>query len=63
MRRRTLYQHTTGIQLIHTIQNELLKSAELTGMWEKKLRQIEKGEYDPKSFLDEMEGNGLTVGY
>jgi DNA topoisomerase-3 len=32
----------------------LLKSAELTGIWERKLRQIEKGEYDPKTFLDEM---------
>lgn len=45
---------TTGIQLIQTIQNELLKSAELTGLWEKKLRLIEKGEYDAKFFLEEM---------
>ncbi|HNW57341.1 MAG TPA: DNA topoisomerase 3 [Bacteroidales bacterium] len=52
--KKNLVPTQTGIQLIHTIQNELLKSAELTGMWEKKLRQIEKGEYDPKSFLDEM---------
>lgn len=44
----------TGIQLIQTIQNELLKSAELTGLWEQKLRLIEKGEYDAKQFLDEM---------
>ena len=35
----------TGIQLIDTIQDPLLKSAELTGMWEYKLRQIESGEY------------------
>ena len=44
----------TGIQLIKTINNELLKSVELTGMWEKKLRQIEKGTYDAKAFIDEM---------
>jgi len=52
--KKNLVPTQTGIQLIHTIQNELLKSAELTGMWEKKLRQIEKGDYDPKTFLDEM---------
>jgi DNA topoisomerase III len=52
--KKNLVPTQTGIQLINTIQNELLKSAELTGMWEKKLRQIEKGEYDPKNFLDEM---------
>ncbi len=52
--KKNLVPTQTGIQLINTIQNELLKSAELTGMWEKKLRKIEKGEYDPKSFLDEM---------
>jgi len=52
--KKNLVPTQTGIQLIHTIQNELLKSAELTGMWEKKLRQIEKGEYDPRHFLDEM---------
>ncbi len=52
--KKNLVPTQTGIQLINTIQNELLKSAELTGLWEKKLRQIEKGEYDPKSFLDEM---------
>ena len=52
--RKNLVPTSTGIELIHTIQNELLKSAELTGMWEKKLRLIEKGTYDPKNFLDEM---------
>ena len=44
----------TGIQLIQTIQNDLLKSAELTGRWEKKLRQIEQGEYDVAQFMNEM---------
>ena len=52
--KKNLVPTQTGIQLINTIQNELLKSAELTGQWERKLRQIEKGEYDPKIFLDEM---------
>lgn len=61
--KKNLIPTQTGIQLIHTIQNELLKSAELTGLWEKKLRQIEKGEYDPKQFLDEMKEmvNNLIV--
>jgi DNA topoisomerase-3 len=52
--KKNLVPTQTGIQLINTIQNDLLKSAELTGMWEKKLRLIEKGQYDPKLFLDEM---------
>lgn len=52
--KKNLVPTQTGIQLINTIRQELLKSAELTGIWERKLRQIEKGEYDPKSFLDEM---------
>ncbi|MEA3504843.1 MAG: DNA topoisomerase, partial [Bacteroidota bacterium] len=44
----------TGIQLIKTIENELLKSVELTGRWEKKLREIEKGEYEASVFIEEM---------
>jgi DNA topoisomerase-3 len=52
--RKNLVPTITGIQLIKTINNELLKSVELTGIWEKKLRQIEKGEYDPHLFLNEM---------
>ena len=44
----------TGIQLIDTIENELLKSAELTGQWEKKLRDIEQGEYSAGKFINEM---------
>ncbi|MGE0078118.1 MAG: DNA topoisomerase 3 [Bacteroidales bacterium] len=52
--KKNLVPTQTGIELINTIRNELLKSAELTGIWEKKLRQIEKGEYDAKAFLDEM---------
>ncbi len=43
-----------GIQLIDIIQNDLLKSAELTGQWEKKLREIEQGEYSAKRFIFDM---------
>ncbi|MCA0931899.1 DNA topoisomerase 3 [Lutimonas saemankumensis] len=43
-----------GIDLIATIQNELLKSAELTGSWERKLKEIERGEYRPGSFIRQM---------
>ena len=42
----------TGINLIHLIISPLLKSAELTGLWEKKLREIERGEYTAQQFLD-----------
>ena len=44
----------TGIELISLIRNELLKSAELTGQWEKKLRDIEKRQYEAKTFIDEL---------
>ena len=44
----------TGIELIATIRNELLKSAELTGQWEKKLRDIEKRQYEAKTFIEEL---------
>ena len=44
----------TGINLIHTIISPLLKSAELTGLWEKKLREIERGEYQAQDFLTEL---------
>lgn len=43
-----------GIQLIDTIQNDLLKSAELTGQWEKQLRDIEQGNYSETQFVDGM---------
>ena len=52
--RKNLIATPTGIELIGNIRNELLKSAELTGIWEKKLREIEKGVYDPKQFLTEL---------
>ncbi|MBJ6368519.1 type IA DNA topoisomerase [Snuella sedimenti] len=44
----------TGIQLIDTIQNELLKSAELTGLWEKQLKDIEKGAFKAGAFIKNM---------
>ena len=52
--RKNLIATPIGIELIANIQEELLKSAELTGIWEKKLREIEKGKYDPILFLDEL---------
>jgi DNA topoisomerase-3 len=44
----------TGIQLIDTIQNELIKSAELTGSWEKQLKDIEKGTFTAGAFIKNM---------
>jgi DNA topoisomerase-3 len=44
----------TGIQLIDTIQNELVKSAELTGSWEKQLKDIEKGTFTAGAFIKNM---------
>ncbi len=44
----------TGIQLIETIQNDLLKSAELTGSWEKQLKDIEKGAFSSSTFIKNM---------
>lgn len=52
--RKNLMATPTGMELIGLIREELLKSAELTGIWEKKLRQIEKNTYDAKTFLDEL---------
>ena len=43
-----------GVNLIHTIISPLLKSAELTGLWEKKLREIERGDFLAQQFLDEL---------
>ncbi|HIX85160.1 MAG TPA: DNA topoisomerase 3 [Candidatus Parabacteroides intestinigallinarum] len=52
--RKNLFPTATGTELIGTIHEELLKSAELTGLWEKKLRQIERGTYEAHAFLDEL---------
>jgi DNA topoisomerase-3 len=53
-RKKNIYATQTGIDLIDTIQSELLKSAELTGQWERKLRLIEKGEYASETFKEEL---------
>lgn len=52
--RKNLLPTATGMELIGTIHEELLKSAELTGLWEKKLRQIERGTYEARTFLEEL---------
>ena len=52
--RKNLIPTETGIQLIQTIHQDLLKSAELTGQWEKKLRDIEKGEYKSLDFMKDL---------
>ena len=52
--RKSIAPTPTGIELIGLIHEELLKSAELTGIWEKKLRQIEHHEYDAKTFIEEL---------
>ena len=52
--RSSLHPTPTGFELIDLIHEELLKSAELTGRWEKKLRQIERHEYEARTFLDEL---------
>lgn len=52
--KKNLVATDTAVKLMQTIHEELLKSAELTGIWEKKLREIEKGKYDAKSFMEEL---------
>ncbi len=52
--KKNLVATPTGVELIQTIHEELLKSAELTGLWEKKLREIEKKTYDARQFLEEL---------
>ena len=53
-KRKTLYATPTGVELIGLIKEELLKSAELTGRWERKLRQIDRGEYSAQQFIGEL---------
>ncbi len=52
--RKNLIATPTGMELIQLIHEELLKSAELTGIWEKKLREIERRKYDAATFLNEL---------
>lgn len=53
-RKKNIIATPVGISLIDTIDDELLKSAELTGEWELKLRKIEKGEYNASTFKTEL---------
>ena len=52
--RKSLVATPAGIQLIDTIKEELLKSAKLTGLWENKLRKIERGEFSAQQFIIEL---------
>lgn len=54
--RKNLIASQTGMELIDTIHEELLKSCELTGIWEKKLRDIEHKKYDASQFIDGLKG-------
>ena len=53
-KKKQLLPTPTGIQLIDTIQNKLLKSAELTGQWEKRLKEIEQGTFNAGTFIKNM---------
>ena len=53
-KKKNIHATALGMNLIDTIQNDLLKSPELTGQWEYKLRQIEKGEYTSSEFKREL---------
>jgi len=52
--RKNLFATSIGVELIDTIRDELLKSVELTGQWERKLRQIEHGDYQAGDFINEL---------
>ena len=54
LERKSLYATATGCELIDIIREDLLKSAELTGRWEKKLRDIERKTYDAATFVTEI---------
>ena len=51
----------TGIELIDLIREELLKSCELTGIWEKKLRDIEHQKYDAQQFINELKAQVTDI--
>ena len=59
--RKRLIATPTGIELIDLIREELLKSCELTGIWEKKLRDIEHQKYDPQQFIDELKAQVTEI--
>lgn len=59
--RKNLVATATGIELIDLIKEELLKSCELTGIWEKKLRDIENKKYNPVQFVNELKVQINTI--
>jgi len=59
--RKRLVATPTGIELIDLIREELLKSCELTGIWEKKLRDIEHQKYDAMQFIDELKAQVAEI--
>ena len=59
--RKNIVATPTGIELIDTIKEELLKSCELTGIWEKKLRDIEHKKYDAGQFIYELKQQITTI--
>ncbi len=61
--RKNILATDAGKELIATINEELLKSAKLTGLWENKLRKIERGQYNPGEFIDELKQliNGIVI--
>jgi DNA topoisomerase-3 len=61
--RKNLSATKTGIELIGVIRDELLKSAELTGLWEKKLREIEQGKYEAATFISELKEMAKQIIY
>jgi len=61
--KKNIHATPLGINLIQTIISPLLKSAELTGRWEQKLRAIERGDYTAQQFLDELKQMTAEVVY
>ena len=59
--KKNLLPTQTGIDVIQVIHEDLLKSPELTGQWERKLRMIERNEYDPGQFLAELKQMVLQI--
>ena len=59
--RKRLVATPTGIELIDLIREDLLKSCELTGIWEKKLRDIEHQRYDAGQFIQELKDQVTTI--
>ena len=59
--RKNLVATPTGIDLIDIIHEELLKSCELTGIWEKKLRDIESRKYDAQTFISELKQQAYDI--